>query len=184
MVRVGDEAPDFTLPGHHDDAIETFGLSDATERGRCVLILFYPFDFSPVCTNELCAIRDAEWFELTPDLDVWGVSGDSTYSHRAFADEYGLNFPLLSDSHGRVADAYGVCYDEWEGHECVPKRAVFLVDTDRTVRYSWYTDDALEKPDFFPVKEALDNVTEDDEFGPSDVDLSVEYDREPGEVEP
>jgi peroxiredoxin len=180
MVQKGDTAVDFTLPGHVNGTDKSFSLSDATDQDHCVLLLFYPFDFSPVCTNELCAIRDAEWFELTPDLDVWAISGDSTYAHREFADEYGLNFPLLSDSHGRIADEYDVCYEEWENHEYVPKRAVFLIDSDRKVRYAWHTENALEKPDFFPVKEALDNLTEDDDT--DDFDLSVEYDEEQRET--
>lgn len=183
MVGEGRKAPEFTLPGVTDGSFETYSLSEATDRGEAVLLLFYPFDFSPVCTNELCAIRNAEWFQFTPDLDVWAISGDSAYAHRAFADEYDLNFPLLSDSHGRVADAYDVCYREFEGHEGVPQRSVFLIDTDRTVRYAWQTDNAFEKPDFFPIKEALDRLAEErDDFGADDVDLSVEYDDGPGHV--
>ncbi|RLM32929.1 redoxin domain-containing protein [Haloarcula sp. Atlit-120R] len=183
MVTEGDSAPTFTLPGVVDDTFDTFSLSDATDRDSVVLLLFYPFDFSPVCTNELCAIRDAEWFELTPDLDVWAASGDSAYSHRVFAEEYGLNFPLLSDSAGSVASAYDVCYNEWENHESVPQRAVFLIDSTQTIRYAWSTDDALKKPDFFPVKEALDQLTEErDDFGTADVDLVVEYDETPSQI--
>jgi len=183
MVTEGARAPAFELPGMTDGSFEKFSLTDAIDQDHAVLFLFYPFDFSPVCTNELCAIRDAEWFQFTPNLEVWAASGDSAYAHRAFAEEFGLNFPLLSDSHGSVATAYDVCYDEWENHESVPKRAVFLIDSSRTIRYAWSTDDALEKPDFFPVKEALDRLTEErDGFGADDVDLAVEYDEGPGQI--
>ncbi|WP_256403843.1 redoxin domain-containing protein [Halorubrum salinum] len=183
MVTKGDSAPTFTLPGVVDDTVETFSLADATDQDRAVLLLFYPFDFSPVCTNELCAIRDAEWFEFTPQLDVWAASGDSTYSHQAFGAEYGLNFPLLSDSDGSVAAAYDVCYDEWENHESVPQRAVFLIDSTQTVRYAWSTDDALEKPDFFPVKEALDRLaTEQDAVDDTDIELAIEYEESLGQT--
>ena len=183
MVQKGDTAPDFTLPGFTDETIQTFSLDERTDQDQAVLLLFFPFDFSPVCTNELCAIRDAEWFQLTPELDVWAISGDSVYAHQAFADEYDLTFPLLSDNHGTVADAYDVCYDEWEGHERVPKRAVILVDADSTVRYVWQTDDAFEKPDFFPVKKALDELaSEPDGFGPQEIDFSVEYNEGPGQI--
>jgi len=183
MIGTGETAPAFELPGITDGSFEMFSLTDAIAQDHAVLLLFYPFDFSPVCTNELCAIRDAEWFQFTPDLDVWAASGDSAYAHRAFADEYGLNFPLLSDSHGRVATAYDVCYDEWENHECVPQRAVFLVDASQTIRYAWSTDDAFEKPDFFPVKEALDQLTEErDGLGVGEVELAVEYDDGPGRI--
>jgi peroxiredoxin len=120
---------------------------------------------------------------LTPGLEVWAISGDSVYAHAAFAKEFDLNFPLLSDSHGEVAAAYDVCYDELEGHARVPQRAVVLVDTDCTVRYAWQTDDAFEKPDFFPVKAALDELAaERDDFGADDVALAVEYDDGPGQM--
>jgi peroxiredoxin len=183
MTGKGNQAPDFELPGYENGTFDTFRLRAATDEDRAVLLLFYPFDFSPVCTNELCAIRDAKWFEVTPGLDVWAISGDSTHAHRAFAHEYDLRFPLLGDSHGSVAAAYDACYDTWEGHERVPKRAVILVDADRTVRYAWQTDDAFEKPDFFPVKAAVDELAaERDDFGPADVDFTVDYDDGPGQV--
>lgn len=181
MIPKGETACEFTLPGIADGTVRDFSLCEATDRGRAVLLVFYPFDFSPVCTTELCAIRDAEWFDLTPELEVWAISGDSVHAHRAFADAYALNFPLLSDSAGRVADAYGVRYDSWEDHEHVPKRSVVLVDADRTIRYAWKTDNALERPDFFPVKAALDElVAEGEAFGSADVELTVEYEEGPG----
>lgn len=180
MLQEGDPAPPFKLPGYagdDSDPIETVSLSETTDQGRSVLLLFFPFDFSPVCTTELCAIRDAEWFQFTPDLDVWAVSGDSVYAHRAFTDEFGLNFPLLSDSNGDVANEYGVRYDEWEQHTHIPKRAVFLIDSDQTIRYSWHTDNALEKPDFSPVEKALHQITgeqEDTTF--DDLEKTIDYD--------
>lgn len=177
MLTEGARAPDFELPGVQDGEVESFDLTDALADDRAVLLLFFPFDFSPVCTDELCAIRDARWFEFTAGLDVWGVSADSTYAHRAFKDEYDLNFPLLSDSQGTVASEFGVRYDEWEAHEGVPKRSVFLVSPDRTVEYAWATDHAYEKPDFVPVKGALDELAAIDEsLVLEDVELDVNYD--------
>lgn len=180
MLSEGMHAPAFSLPGVDDGETATYSLETATTNGRAVLLLFYPFDFSPVCTNELCAIRDAEWFQFTPGLEVWGISGDSTYAHDAFVDEYGLNFPLLSDYHATVAASYDVRYDHFEGHEGVPKRAVFLVAPDQTIKYAWGTDDAFEKPEFKPVKAALDELdTVGDGLVPSDVELDVDYDEAP-----
>jgi peroxiredoxin len=180
MFREGNHAPNFELPGTADGQVDTYSLGEAVNAEKAVLLLFYPFDFSPVCTNELCAIRDAEWFQFTPGLEVWGVSGDSTYAHDAFVAEYGLNFPLLSDYHATVAADYDVHYDEFENHTGVPKRAVFLIDPDQTVRYAWATDDAYEKPDFVPVKAALDKLTAiNDSLVPEDVELEVDYEEEP-----
>lgn len=183
MVEQGEAAPDIRLPGIVDGTTRTFSLQAAADRGQAVLLIFYPFDFSPVCTTELCAIQGAEWLALEESLEVWAISGDSVYAHEAFADEYNLTFPLLSDSDGEVAGAYDVQYDEWEGHACVPKRGVILVDTDQTVRYVWKTDNALEKPDFFPVKTALDELLSDGySTEPEELDLAVDYENSPGEL--
>jgi peroxiredoxin len=62
-----------------------------------VLLLCYPFDCSPVCSGEPCALRDAEWFELLENVETWAVSSDSVYAHREFADKYDISFPLPSN---------------------------------------------------------------------------------------
>jgi len=181
MRSEGATAPAFELPGVSDGTTETFSLEAALDEDRAVLLVFYPFDFSPVCVEELCAIQDAQWFEFTPALDIWAVSADSTYSHRAFADEYGLTFPLLSDADGSTAEAFGVRHDEAQGHPGVPQRAVFLVDDDRTIRYAWSTENVFEKPDFVPVKEAVDELaTIDPALAPDDADLEVTYESPTG----
>lgn len=180
MISEGEQAPTFELPGIEAGQSTTFSLETAIDNDTAVLLLFHPFDFSPVCTNELYAIRDAEWFQFTPGLHVWAVSGDSTYAHAAFAERYGLNFPRLSDYHATAAASYDVCYDELEGHEGVPKRAVFLIGPDQTITYGWSTDDAFEKPEFTPVKAALDELdTIDNDLVPNDVELDVDYDDAP-----
>lgn len=177
MRTEGATAPAFELPGVTNGTSETFDLTAALDDNRAVLLLFYPFDFSPVCTAELCAIQDAQWFEFTADLTVWGVSADSTYAHEAFADRYNLTFPLLSDFDGSAAAAFGIRRDEVRGHENVPRRAVFLVDDDRTIRYAWATDTVFEKPDFVPVKAAVNELAGiDPELAPNDASLAVEYD--------
>lgn len=180
MIQEGSVAPDFTLPGSLGGFEDSYTLTEQTEKGNAILLLFYPFDFSPVCTNELCAIRDAEWFDVMPDVDVWALSGDSVHAHRAFAEAYNLEFPLLSDFAAEVAEAYDIRYDEWEDHTNVPKRAVFLVDADRRIRYAWSTDDALEKPDFFPVSEAVNQLAQErDDADMAGLDLAVEYESVP-----
>jgi peroxiredoxin len=176
MISEGTKAPEFELPGFVDGEKKTMDLTNTIADDRAILLLFYPFDFSPVCTTELCAIRDAEWFEFTSDLDVWAVSGDSTYAHQEFADKHNLTFPLLSDYHGATAADFGIRYNSWEGHSCVPKRAVFLIDPHRTVRYAWAAEEAYTKPDFAPVKAALDELsTLDNASVPNDLELQIDY---------
>ncbi|WP_435332564.1 redoxin domain-containing protein [Haloarchaeobius sp. TZWWS8] len=157
MVDVGDAAPQFTLPGTDGSEITTYSLADYTEDGIAVLA-FYPFDFSPVCTDELCEFNDVEWLNFTEDVSLFGISTDSAYAHRAFIEEYGLTFPLLSDSSGQVCADYGIQYDSWEEHESVSKRALFVVDEENTVRYRWMTEDALESPSLDDVLAAMESV--------------------------
>jgi len=155
VKEVGEPVPEFELPGVGDDGIELFSLSEFTDDGALILS-FYPFDFSPVCTRQLCGFRDAEWLTFTEDVDVVGISVDSAYSHRQFREEYRLSFPLLSDRLASVADEFGVKYDEWEHHPAVCQRAVFAIDDSRTVRYRWHSMDANEEPTLDELQESID----------------------------
>lgn len=152
---VGDTVPDFELPGAGPDGIERVRLSDYTDSGA-VILAFYPFDFSPICTNQLCKFRDTEWLTFTDDVNVFGISVDSAYSHQQFRREYNLPFPLLTDRLGRIADQFGVKYDEWEAHPAVAKRALFAIDETHTVRYRWHVDNAETEPSIADLEEAID----------------------------
>ncbi|MCE1180011.1 MAG: peroxiredoxin [Micrococcales bacterium] len=129
-LRVGDAAPDFTLRDQHGSEV-----SLAAFRGRKhVVVVFYPFAFSGICTGELGEIRDRlEDFDAD-DLQVLTVSCDPMFAQRAWADQEAYFFPLLSDfwPHGETARAYGVL-DEAGGHAL---RGTFLIDTDGVVRYA------------------------------------------------
>ncbi|MDY6819661.1 MAG: redoxin domain-containing protein [Halobacteriales archaeon] len=179
MLTEGAKAPEFTLSGVYQGDRDGYSLGDETEAGNRILLLFYPADFSPVCTAELCAIREAEWFTLSDNLLVWAISGDSTYAHQAFAEEYYINYPLLTDHDGDVSEQYDVLYDEWEGNTRVPKRAVYLIDTDRTIRYAWATEDAYVEPEYPPILEALTELTDiDPTVQEADIGPAVGYDDE------
>jgi peroxiredoxin len=154
MLDAGAEAPSFELPGATQDDRDQYRLEDHISEGAAVLS-FYPFDFSPVCTTQLCDLRDIEWLEFDENINVFGISADSAYAHQKFAQEHSLPFPLLSDYSADVADEFGVLQDEQEGHRDVPKRSVFVVDSDQEVRYSWLRSVPTETPD---MNELLDGV--------------------------
>ena len=128
-LEVGQPAPAFELPDQHGQrvAISSF-------RGRMpVLLVFYPFAFSRVCTGELRTLRDS-WADLGSDhVQLLAISCDPMFSLRAFADADGLRFPLLSDfwPHGAVSSAYGV-FDSDRG---CPTRSSLLIDRTGVVRW-------------------------------------------------
>jgi peroxiredoxin Q/BCP len=103
MPKEGDAAPDFSLPA--DDG-RTYSLRDL--RGKKVVLYFYPKDDTPGCTKEACSFRDNLARVTSRGAIVLGVSKDDLASHAKFRRKYSLSFPLLSDTDGRVLDAYGV----------------------------------------------------------------------------
>jgi mycoredoxin-dependent peroxiredoxin len=125
----GQAAPDFELRDQHGQRVR---LSSFRAR-KAVVVMFYPYAFSRVCTGELCAVRDDLSTFESDDVQVLAVSCDPMFSLRAFADRDGLTFPLLSDfwPHGEVARAYGV-FNEESG--CAD-RSTFIVDKAGSVRW-------------------------------------------------
>jgi peroxiredoxin len=129
-LQVGQAAPDFALRDQHGATV-----SLSSYRGdKAVVVMFYPFAFSGVCTGELCAVRDELPTFESDDVQVLAVSCDPVFALRAFADRDGLTFPLLSDfwPHGAVAEAYGVL-DRERG--CAV-RSTFIVDAHGVLRWS------------------------------------------------
>ena len=120
--NVGDLAPDFTLPGTTPEQPDReFTLS--AERGRPVVLAFYPGDETPVCTKQLCSYqRDIDLLaELDTEVALWGISSQGLDSHRKFQDHRGLTFPLLADTDNTVFKAYGL-------GSFLNRRAVFVID--------------------------------------------------------
>lgn len=160
MLSEGTEAPSFVLPGYHDGEVTEFALDDFV--GEDVLVLaFYPMDFSPACTDELCSLRDIDLLTLMDDVTILGISRDSVHSHRAFAEANALEFPLLTDSIGAVAEEYGVLHEELDDHQRIPKRAIFVVDDRGTIQYAWHTEDPSVQPELDAVRDAIDGIQDD-----------------------
>ncbi len=129
-VEVGAQAPDFTLPDMNKEQVSLSGL----RAEKNVLLVFYPFAFSGVCQGELCQVRD-ELAEFQNDkVQVVGVSVDTPFALKAWAEQQGYTFPLLSDfwPHGEVAKAYGV-FNENAG---MALRGTFLIDSAGEVVFS------------------------------------------------
>ncbi|GHG02445.1 peroxiredoxin [Streptomyces filamentosus] len=129
-IEVGTKAPDFELKDNHGRTVK---LSDF--RGeKNVVLLFYPFAFTGVCTGELCELRDNLPKFVNDDTQLLAVSNDSIHTLRVFAEQEGLEYPLLSDfwKHGDASRAYGV-FDEEKG--CAV-RGTFIIDKEGVVRWT------------------------------------------------
>ena len=125
-VRVGDIAPDFTLPDQRGEPVR---LRDLLGR-KTVVLYFYPKDATPGCTLEARAFRDSYQAFTAQDAEVIGVSSDSVRSHRRFAARHGLPFVLLSDTGGAVRERYGV--ERTLG--LLPGRVTYVIDKAGVVR--------------------------------------------------
>jgi len=144
-LKVGDLAPDFTLPA---TLMDTISLSQY--RGQAnVVLAFYPFDWSPVCSLQLPGIQAnlPRFQEL--NAQVLGISVDSLHSHKAFVEHLGLEFPLLSDYDKKVCQAYGVLRQNGSA-----ERALFVVDRLGVIRYV-HVNPVGEVPDNKPVLDVL-----------------------------
>ncbi|MDC0833820.1 peroxiredoxin [Geitlerinema sp. CS-897] len=126
-VKVGDMAPDFTLPSQSGKSVS---LSDFRGK-KAVVLYFYPKDDTPGCTAESCAFRDRYETFTNAGAEVIGISGDSVSSHRQFASKHSLPFTLLSDSGDRVRKLYGVPATLW----VLPGRVTYVIDKDGVVRH-------------------------------------------------
>jgi peroxiredoxin len=148
VIAPGTPAPDFTLPNH---AGEQVSLADF-RRGKLVLVI-YPLDFSPVCTDQLSIYQ-----EVLPQIEergasLVGISVDSSWAHRAFRDKLGITIPLLSDFEpkGAVISSYGA-YLERVGHG---NRSLVLIDPDGVVRWVHESPTPLEIPGANLIFDAL-----------------------------
>ena len=150
-LKVGDVAPDFTLTATGPKEQVTLGEF----RGQPVVVLFFPFAFSPVCTDELCSVQ-SEWDQYAGlGAQVLGISVDSIYVQRAFAEANGIKVPLLTDFNKEVAPKYGAYYEQLGNWKGVAKRAAFVVDRAGRVAYAWVSEDPKVKPDPNEIRTVL-----------------------------
>jgi peroxiredoxin len=148
MIEAGAQAPDFTLPDQDGNQVS---LSDL--RGQRVVLVFYPNDFSPTCTDQLNVYEEVLGELEERGAKLLGVSVDSAFSHRAFQNHLGVSIPLLADFHtkGEVAKAYGV----WAEDYGVSSRALVMVGPDGIVEWA-YLSPPLEVPGANLIFDALD----------------------------
>jgi glutaredoxin-dependent peroxiredoxin len=148
---VGAKAPDFTLP-NQDRAPVT--LSEQLKKGPVVLA-FFPAAFSGTCTKEMCTLRDSLAELNRVSATVLGISTDTFFALKAWADAQHLNFSLLSDFNKTVIRQYDVVNPDMIGLKDIAKRATFVIDRSGTIAYREILADARNEPDYAKVTQAL-----------------------------
>ena len=153
-IKPGDKAPDFTLRDNEKNPVT---LSE--QRGKNVLLLFFPLAFTGVCTKELCSVRDNLATYNGLNAQVYGISVDSLFSLDKFRKEQNLNFPLLSDFNKEVSTAYGSIYESFfNDMKGVSKRSAFVIDKEGVVQYAEVLENAGEVPNFSAINECLQHI--------------------------
>ena len=147
---VGSKAPDFTLTNQDRQPV-TLG----EQRGRPVVLAFFPAAFSSVCQKELCTFRDSMARLGEAKAQVFGISVDTFFTLKAFHDQQKFSFPLLSDFNKEAIRDYGVFNEDMIGLKGIAKRAVFVIDKDGVVRHREVLEDARNEPDYEKVFSAL-----------------------------
>lgn len=153
-IKIGQQAPDFTL---RDSEKNKVTLSE--QKGKNVLLLFYPLAFTGTCTKELCYMRDNLTSYNDMDAQVYGISVDSLFAQGRFKSELNLNFPLLSDFNKEASTAYETIYESFSNDmKGVSKRSAFVIDKDGIVRYAEVLENAGDIPNFTAIQECLEQI--------------------------
>ncbi|TDO25446.1 redoxin domain-containing protein [Sediminibacterium goheungense] len=154
-IQTGTVAPDFSL---FDTDKNKVTLSE--QKGKNVVVLFFPLAFTGVCTAELCNVRDNITLYNNTNAVVFGVSVDSLFSLGKFREEQKLNFQLLSDFNKDAAKAFDVLYDTFPAFEMqgVSKRAAFVIDAEGVVRYAEVCPTPGDLPNFEAIQQTLNSL--------------------------
>jgi peroxiredoxin len=154
-LKVGDTAPDFTLPGATKDTIDRSGVTLSSRKGgNAIILAFYPADWSGGCTKEMCTMRDNFGDLGTLGATVYGISGDYVYSHHEWAKALGLPFMLLSDHDHHVAKLYE-SFNEKSGFNL---RTVYVIDKRGAIAYIDPAYVAGSPDSFAKLKDALSSL--------------------------
>ena len=153
-IQIGQPAPDFTL---RDTEKNKVTLSE--QKGKNVVLLFFPLAFTSTCTKELCMTRDNLATYNGLNAVVYGISVDSLFSLEKFKAEQSLNFTLLSDFNKTASRAYDTIYDHWYNDmDGVSKRSAFVIDKAGIVRYAEVLENASDIPNFDAVQLCLKEI--------------------------
>lgn len=154
-VKVGDMAPDFTLP---DTDMKPRSLKEFS--GQKVVIAFFVGAFTSVCTKEMCEFRDSMDRLTDFEAQVIGISVNDPFANKAFAEKNRLPFAVLSDYNREVIKTYGLELTDFAGLKgyTVAKRSIFIIDPKGIVRYVWVSDDPTVEPNYQEIQNKLKEI--------------------------
>jgi peroxiredoxin len=153
-LQINQKSPDFKLFNTEKKEIS---LSD--NKGKNVVLLFFPLAFTSVCTAELCSVRDNYSMYNHLNAVVYGISVDSAFTLIKFKEDQNLNFDLLSDFNKVASTAYDCLYGEFAlGMKGVSKRSAFIIDKDGVLKYAEVLENAGEQPNFEAIKMCLEKL--------------------------
>ena len=156
-IKVGDKAPDFTLP---DTEMKPRSLKEFL--GQKIVLAFFVGAFTSTCTKEMCEFRDSMARLIDLNAQVIGISVNDPFSAtKAFAEKNRLPFPILSDYKREVIKTYGLELPNFAGLNgyTVAKRSIFILDQKGIVRYVWVSDNPAVEPNYQEIQNALEQIT-------------------------
>jgi peroxiredoxin (alkyl hydroperoxide reductase subunit C) len=149
MIEPGTAAPEFSLRDQDGEKVTLDSL-----RGQTTILVFYPSDFSPVCTDQLNVYQEVLGELEAAGAKLYGISVDSAFTHKAFQERLGITIPLLADFHpkGEVARKFGVYLEDYG----VSARALVMIGPDGVVKWSYRSPSPLEIPGANLIFDALE----------------------------
>ena len=151
-IKIGDTAPDFELL----DTNQEFHKLSNTKDNQTILA-FFPAAGSPVCTTEMCNFRDNLNSLKEMNIEILGISVDSPFANKVFAEHHHLNFPILSDYNRETIEKYDVVMPnlgKLKDYKAA-KRAIFIVDNDKKIKYKWVSDNPRLEPNYEEIRKAI-----------------------------
>ena len=154
-VKVGDKAPNFTLP---DTELKPRSLRELL--GNKTVLAFFVGAFTSVCTKEMCAFRDSMARLTNLKAQIVGIAVTDPFSNKAFAEKNMLPFPILSDYKREIIKTYGIELADFSGLKgyTTAKRAIFILDKTGIVRYVWITDNPAVEPNYSEIETFLEKM--------------------------
>ena len=154
-IKVGDRAPDFTLP---DVNLKPRSLKEYS--GRKIVLAFFVGAFTSTCTKEMCEFRDSMAQLIDLNARVIGISVNDPFSNKAFSEKNRLPFPILSDYNREVTRTYELELPNFAGLNgyTVAKRSIFVIDSKGIVRYVWVSDNPAVEPNYQEIQNVLEQI--------------------------